>query len=123
MVKLQSKSLWLKQIENSKVDENLGFRKEFYVVLENSSSHCYRHLAQTDRIYLERSMWAIIHLISAVCLILLTYSSYGSFALNPLVTTLHDTVYPIRNIPFPAVSVCSNNRISRKAAEELANKL
>lgn len=62
-------------------------------------------------------------MIGAVCLVLLTTSSYESFALNPLITTLYDTVYPIKNIPFPAVSICSNNRISRTEAEDYAREL
>ncbi|TMW52440.1 hypothetical protein DOY81_002455, partial [Sarcophaga bullata] len=40
------------------------------------------------------------------------------FALN-----LHDPLYPIENIPFPAISICSNNRISQQAAQTYAHKL
>lgn len=68
-------------------------------------------------------MWIIIHMFGACSLIFLTTSSYESFALNPLITTLYDTVYPIKNIPFPAVTLCSNNRISKREAIKYAREL
>lgn len=36
---------------------------------------------------------------------------------------MHDPTYPIQNVAFPAVSICSNNRISNKAAKEYAHDL
>lgn len=68
-------------------------------------------------------MWIVIHIFGAGSLLFLTTASYESFIQNPLITTLHDTVYPIKNIPFPAVSVCSNNRISRREAVKYAKEL
>lgn len=68
-------------------------------------------------------MWLCIHIFGSGCLIFFTTSIYDSFVLNPLITTLYDTVYPVKNIPFPAVSICSNNRISRREAESLAKEL
>lgn len=70
-----------------------------------------------------RFMWFCIHTFDACALIYFTLTIWGDFTANPLVTTLHDTIYPIENIPFPAVTVCSNNRISRRAAEEFAKEL
>lgn len=68
-------------------------------------------------------MWFSIHVFDACALIFFTLTIWDSFTANPLVTTLHDTIYPIKNIPFPAVSICSNNRISRKEAETFAKEL
>lgn len=50
-------------------------------------------------------------------------TAWEGYTTNPLVTTLHDTIYPVANVPFPAVSVCNNNRISRRAAVLLAKEL
>lgn len=68
-------------------------------------------------------MWAIIHIIGACSLFFFTKTIYASFAENPLITTLYDTIYPVANIPFPAVSICSNNRISRREAIAFAKEL
>lgn len=68
-------------------------------------------------------MWFCIHVFNACVLCYFTLTIWGDFTANPLVTTLHDTIYPIANIPFPAITVCPNNRISRKAAEVFAKEL
>lgn len=69
------------------------------------------------------AMWVFIHIFNAFALWYLVTTCYESFSESPLVTTLHDTIYPTRMIPFPAVSVCSNNRISRVEAEKFAAQL
>lgn len=68
-------------------------------------------------------MWFFIHLINSIGLIYIISSAYIDFSESPLVTKLHDTLYPIKNIPFPGVAVCNNNRISRRAAEKFAEEL
>lgn len=68
-------------------------------------------------------MWMSLHIFNAFCFIYVAITAYNDFTTNPLVTTLHDTVYPIKNIPFPAVTVCPNNRISKKAAIQFAEEL
>jgi acid-sensing ion channel, other len=70
-----------------------------------------------------RLMWACIQLFGAYSLYYLITTSYQGFVANPLVTTLHDTIYPVKFIPFPAVTVCSNNRISKKEATKFAKEL
>lgn len=42
---------------------------------------------------------------------------------RPLVTSLQNIIYPVKFVPFPAVAICTNNRISREAAMELATTL
>lgn len=68
-------------------------------------------------------MWFLIHCFGAGALLFFVVTAYKGFTENPLVTTLHDTIYPVEKIPFPAVSVCSNNRISRRAAMDYAQEL
>lgn len=71
-------------------------------------------------------MWLLILIVETFALIAILISAWNSFTSNPLITTLHDTLYPIKYVPFPAISLCNNNRISRSAAthyaEELARK-
>ena len=50
-------------------------------------------------------------------------TAWAGYQSNPLVTTLHDTIYPVANVPFPAVSICNSNRISKRAATLLAKEL
>jgi amiloride-sensitive sodium channel len=82
-----------------------------------------KYLNQNSFSLLIRWMWFFIHIFDACALIFFTTTIWEDFTENPLVTTLHDTIYPVKNIPFPAVSICSNNRISRREAEKLAKEL
>jgi amiloride-sensitive sodium channel len=42
---------------------------------------------------------------------------------SPTVTTVETTTYPIWNIPFPAVTLCDNNKVYQPAAMKLAANL
>lgn len=68
-------------------------------------------------------MWIGVHLIGTMSIMFILINAYDTYTSYPLVTSLFDTLYPIKSIPWPAVSVCNNNRISRRAAEEYAAEL
>ncbi len=138
-----SKSPWLKRVAHKKTeDDDYSFKDELKTFLNSVTCHCYRHMAQTQRTIPERTMWILLHIFNATCFVFVAINAwviwksqidyliilkfiyrYEDFTTNPLVTTLHDTIHPIKNIPFPAVTVCPNNRISLKAAQELAKEL
>jgi amiloride-sensitive sodium channel len=42
---------------------------------------------------------------------------------SPTVTNVETTTYPIWNIPFPAVTLCNNNKVYQPAAIKLAESL
>lgn len=144
MFQSHSQNPWMKSSKHSnekQENETFSFREELYLFLNNTICHCYRHLAQVDRSVIERwvmklfgipfkaflfptrTMWFCIHVFGGCSLFFFTTTIYDSFVLNPLITTLYDTVYPVKNIPFPAVSICSNNRISRREAMKFAKEL
>lgn len=58
MFRSQSLNPWLKStkslIEKMEDDEKFSFKRELYAFLNNTVCHCYRHLAQVDRSYVER---------------------------------------------------------------------
>lgn len=49
--------------------------------------------------------------------------AWGRFTDNPTITTLESQHYDVMDIPFPAVAVCNNNKISRSAADQYAQYL
>lgn len=49
--------------------------------------------------------------------------AWGRFTDNPTITTLESQQYSVLDIPFPAVAVCSNNKISKSAADQYAQYL
>lgn len=58
--------------------------------------------------------------IAMVAVLLLTWEQ---FIAQYFVINLKDPLYPIENVPFPAVSICSNNRISMQAVTNYAREL
>lgn len=49
--------------------------------------------------------------------------AWGRFTDNPTITTLESQQYSVLDIPFPAVAICSNNKISKSAADQYAQYL
>jgi hypothetical protein len=58
MFQLQSQNIWMKStkslVEKSEKNEKFSFKEELYIFLNNTICHCYRHLAQNDRSFIER---------------------------------------------------------------------
>lgn len=48
---------------------------------------------------------------------------FNEISNRPLITSLQDIIYPVKFVPFPAVAICTNNRISREAAKAYAEKM
>uniref|UniRef100_A0A182TU52 Pickpocket n=1 Tax=Anopheles melas TaxID=34690 RepID=A0A182TU52_9DIPT len=103
--------------------ERYRFKEELLQLFNSITAHCYRQLAQKDRSLWERLFWLLMLILEAATLIAIIISAWGKFTANPLITTLHDTIYPIVLVPFPAISLCNNNRISRAAAVRYAGQL
>lgn len=49
--------------------------------------------------------------------------AFDGFAAKPTFTSLESVNYPVHDIEFPAVAICSVNKISRKAALAYATEL
>uniref|UniRef100_A0A182PGM2 Pickpocket n=1 Tax=Anopheles epiroticus TaxID=199890 RepID=A0A182PGM2_9DIPT len=106
-----------------RLQERHRFTEELFRLFDSITAHCYRQLAQKDRSIWERLFWLLMLILEAATLVAIIISAWGKFTANPLITTLHDTIYPIVLVPFPAISLCNNNRISRTAAVRYARQL
>ncbi|KYN07430.1 Sodium channel protein Nach, partial [Cyphomyrmex costatus] len=65
-------------------------------------------------------LWVIIHFIIISFLVLMVYTTYQEFMTTPLVTSVDIDDYKTTGLPFPAIAICSINRISRQSTTELA---
>ena len=70
-----------------------------------------------------RIFWLIVHVLNATFFAYIIKLQFDAISDRPLVTSLQDTSYPVKFVPFPAVAICSNSRISLKAAQKFAEKL
>ncbi|EDW83246.2 uncharacterized protein Dwil_GK22758 [Drosophila willistoni] len=105
--------------------QKLSFAAALKDFLENLSFHCYGKLVEHARCIQERFFWLIFHTSALSVLIAFLWGTYKCET-ETLVTTMYDPLYPIWKVEFPAVSICSFNRISKRAilryAEELSIK-
>ena len=51
----------------------------------------------------------------------LLVSVWNRFVDNPTVTSLESSVFPVTRVPYPGVSFCNLNKISKKRAASLAD--
>lgn len=74
-------------------------------------------------LYFTRWAWAIIVIIATVVSIILLWVSWKWGAKTPTTTVIESTHYAIWNIPFPAITICSVNRISAETAKKMATQM
>lgn len=94
--------------------------KEF---LSKTYVHAYHYLADEDRKVPEKIMWFILHVTMLTIAINVVLFAWSRFTDNPTITTLENQHYSIYNIPFPAIGVCLNNKLSKTKVEEYADNL
>ncbi|XP_039494491.1 pickpocket protein 19 [Drosophila santomea] len=84
---------------------------------EKSTIHCVRYLYDSHLHNLERIIWCVLLIIS----IALSYFFYlllsERFVSQKLQTVVHDPQYPVFLVPFPAVGICTDNRINWQKLE------
>lgn len=71
----------------------------------------------------DRLLWYLIQLCAVTAAVYIFLHAWQNFTAKPTFTTLQSVKHPIWEVPFPAVSICSVNKISRKAAWEYAEEL
>ncbi|XP_015837285.1 sodium channel protein Nach [Tribolium castaneum] len=62
----------------------------------------------------------LVYMVFTGFTIFLVVSLWNRFLANPTLTSLESSVYSVGNIPFPGVSLCNLNKISKKRAQEMA---
>ena len=70
-----------------------------------------------------RLLWSAVFIICVTVATIMMKIVWTRFGESPTVTTVETTTYPIWNIPFPAVTLCNNNKVYKSAAHTLAKNL
>ena len=61
--------------------------------------------------YICRFLWIILVIGMIILSVLIIAPIYEKYRTSPTVTTVSETNYPVWDINFPAVTICSNNKI------------
>lgn len=98
-------------------------KNRFQIFCINTSTHEFRFFIEKSYNKYEKAFWFVAVVIcSCIAGLLLWYSLYLSSD-TPTVTVVESTHYPTYRIPFPGVTVCNVNKISKKAINALAREL
>ncbi|KAL9925199.1 sodium channel protein Nach-like isoform 1-T1 [Glossina fuscipes fuscipes] len=95
------------------------FRKNLKNFCQSTSLHGFSYIARTDLTKTERMFWIIAiftAIVTCVALVLATY--FWNFNI-PTVTVIDSSHYPIWQVPFPAITLCNFNKISKRKALQL----
>ncbi|XP_037731554.1 pickpocket protein 19 [Drosophila subpulchrella] len=95
-------------------DKCLGdlLRVHFRSYCEKSTIHCVRYLYDPQLHNVERLIWCVLLIISVAlsCFFYLLLSE--RFVSQKLQTVVHDPQYPVFLVQFPAVGICTDNRVN-----------
>ncbi|XP_075991415.1 sodium channel protein Nach-like [Anticarsia gemmatalis] len=97
--------------------------KKFVEFCKRTDLHGYKYIVMEDFNYVERSCWALAVLISIALAAYFVVTAYKWYARNPIVTVIESTQGAIWDVPFPAVTICDLNVVSKKAARLLSYNL
>ena len=75
-----------------------------------------------ERNFISSCLWFVLCCLSVVLCILLFSPIYKNWRENPTYTTVETTNYPIWDIYFPAVTICSNIQIKYSQMAERLKK-
>ncbi|GFG36325.1 hypothetical protein Cfor_05944, partial [Coptotermes formosanus] len=90
---------------------------------EETSLHGFRYIISPKSRLAEKLLWSAVCITCVSVAIVMMDIVWLRFQDSPTVTTVETTTYPIWNIPFPAVTLCNNNKVHKTAAIALAKHL
>jgi len=70
-----------------------------------------------------RLIWLLVHMATFFTMLAVLLLTWEQFIAQYFVINLKDPLYPVENVPFPAVSICPNNRLSKQAVINYALEL
>ncbi|XP_076276103.1 pickpocket protein 28 [Lasioglossum baleicum] len=96
-------------------------KKFFHVYCENSGLHGFRYIVTAETRF-ERAIWFAICVAAIFFCLLLMLRLWDHFSNNPTVTII-DTSNPIKDLQFPGITICNNNKVYGLHANVIARKL
>ncbi|XP_075150394.1 pickpocket 16 [Haematobia irritans] len=101
----------------------IWFMENFRNFCNTTSLHGFNYISRLDLSHNERLFWLIITIVAIIVSIVLVMISYIWNRETPTVTVIESSHYPTWNIPFPAVTLCNFNKISKTKSMNMAKAL
>lgn len=96
--------------------------KTWNCFLSNSSIHCVKYLNADATTLMEKLIWAIFILIALGATYYTSALLSQRFGRSMTSTVFESTNFPNYEISYPAVSICSNNRLNYNKTQEAVEK-
>ncbi|CAG5007217.1 unnamed protein product [Parnassius apollo] len=110
--------------ENRNSESRLKFcASKFVDFCKRTDLHGFKYIVMDELNRIERGCWAFAIFISIICAVFFVMTAYKWYARNPIVTVIESTQGAIWDVPFPAVTICDLNLISRRAADTFVSNL
>ncbi|XP_046433667.1 sodium channel protein Nach-like isoform X2 [Neodiprion fabricii] len=99
------------------------FVKKLKLYCENSSLNGCKYFTEPGRHWLERTIWVFLYTMTICGAAYVVFDVYADYKRSPIITTEDNDPYPTSNVAFPALALCTLNRISYKSASSLAESI
>ncbi|XP_068141009.1 sodium channel protein Nach [Drosophila tropicalis] len=99
------------------------FRENLRNYCQTTSLHGFNYITRQDISRYERWFWILVVFLAIITSIVLVIVSWYSNRETPTVTVIESSHFPTWNIPFPAVTICNFNKISKTKASGLFERI
>ncbi|XP_034487599.1 pickpocket protein 28 [Drosophila innubila] len=87
-----------------------GFVSTYQDYCQHTSIHGVQYLGENNRPIKERIFWLSVFVVSIYCCTKLIHSAYTKWDATPVIVSFAERSTPVWNIPFPAVTICSETK-------------
>lgn len=118
----------IKQWKNQKKVQEIPEKRENFIVstwksfAENTSIHGVHYLTQKSITLMEKFLWALSIILATFGMIYCCNLLSIRFRTSLISTVFESTTWPVTEIPFPAISICNNNRLNYSKTNEAIEK-
>ncbi|XP_046649315.1 pickpocket protein 28-like isoform X2 [Daphnia pulicaria] len=97
--------------QSRKVCQNGG--KYFKQFCDSTSLHGLKYITEEKSHWLKRVMWTLVFLAGIFFSGYYCWQMWKKWEDSPVLMSLDSNRYPLKNIPFPAVTICNVNKVSK----------
>ena len=90
---------------------------------EATSIHGISYVLENRITYYERFLWFFVVALAVLFAVLSSLSTYNKWKDDPIVTSVATTAYPVRNVPFPSITICAQGSANDIVDAALFNQL
>uniref|UniRef100_A0A182UKS5 Pickpocket n=1 Tax=Anopheles melas TaxID=34690 RepID=A0A182UKS5_9DIPT len=99
--------------------ERVSFTENLREYCLNTTIHGLKYIGTVSLTLCERAYFFLTFLVVTACSIYFISNVYIKWQSSPIIIGLNPIATHIRNIPFPAVTICNMNQLRREAAERI----